>query len=110
VQVDYCLGVLRTTIDRVASLLRSGWVDAPRLVGRLAQPAHLRLAKEFLLPLTREEVVADHWLDLPLTGGLTVGADAGARISLELHGGDDGGDQHDAGDEKDLNHRATPFV
>jgi hypothetical protein len=85
-------------------------VDAPRFVGRLAQPAHIRLAKEFLLPLTREEVVADHWQNLLLVGWLMVGADAGARVALELHGGDDGRDHQNAGDEEDLNHRATPFV
>jgi hypothetical protein len=85
-------------------------VYAPGLVGCLAQPAHLRLAKEFLLPLTREEVVADHWYNLLLQGGLMVGTDARIRVALELHGGDDGGDHQDAGDEEDLNHRATPFV
>ena len=84
-------------------------MDAPCLIGRLAQPAHLRLAKEFLLPLTREEVVADHWPNLLLIGGLMVGTDGGAGVALELHGGDYGRDQEGAGDEED-NHRATPFA
>ena len=101
--------MLRATIDSVAAGLRPNWVDAPRLVGRLAQPAHFRLAKQFLLPLTREEVVADHRC-LRLVGRLMVGADAGALVALKLDGGDNGRDQQSAGDEEDFDHRATPFV
>jgi hypothetical protein len=84
-------------------------VYAPRLVGGLAQPAHLRLAKKFLLPLTREEFVADHWDNLLLVGRLMIATDACVRVALELHGGDDGRDHQDAGDEEDFDHRATPF-
>ena len=43
-------------------------MDTPRLVGGLAQPTHFSLAKHFLLPLTREIVVAHHWWHLSLLG------------------------------------------
>ena len=45
-----------------------------------------------------------------LSGRLLVGAGAGLLVALKLDGGDNGRDQQSAGDEEDLNHRATPFM
>lgn len=96
--------------EHVNTPVGSRLVDAPGLVSQPAQPARIRLAKELSLPLTREEVVVDHrWLPV-LSCRLMVGADAGLLVALKLDGGDNGRDQQSAGDEKDLNHRATPFV
>jgi len=56
--------VLRSTFDRFAPRLWTNWMDTPRLIGGLAQPTHFCFAKHFLLPLTRNEVVAHHWWHL----------------------------------------------
>jgi hypothetical protein len=87
----------------------SGGADTAGVLRHPAEPSHLGLAQELVLPLPREEIVAEHH-GFVLRLSLVVVDVSVARVRTQLSDRHDRGDDESSGDEKDVDHRISPFL